>query len=193
MHVSKKKYIDLKVYCSSIVKHQWKPNQLKESHGLSYLHVAIPATVARPVIVSVVPRPPAYRHSARPGWIQVRGFRLDACTDKLVVLSLVDGELEFPQNVIVDMSRIAALLKQHSRILEPHCIVLFEDEVGAHGEHDGEGIRIRFDVDLRVEPLKDTEGHIECLLTVFFMLGECACLQNSKGKDGLDLPPVVPK
>ena len=83
--------------------------------------------------------------------------------------------------MVVDMSRIATLMKQHSRILKPHDIIFFEDEIGAHGEHDGEGIGVRFDISLRVEPLKDTEGHSECLLPIFFMFGECACLQNSSG------------
>lgn len=67
-------------------------------------------------------------------------------------------------------------MEQHPRSVEPHRLVLLKNEVSAHGEHDGEGVRVRFDVCLRVEPIEDTEGHIECLFAVFLVLRESTCL-----------------
>ena len=69
-------------------------------------------------------------------------------------------------------------MEQHPRSVEPHRLILLKNEVGAHGEHDGECVRVRFDVCLRVEPIEDTEGHIKCLFAVFLVLRESTRLKK---------------
>mmetsp|Transcript_12713 Transcript_12713/g.23430 ORF Transcript_12713/g.23430 Transcript_12713/m.23430 type:complete len:328 (+) Transcript_12713:602-1585(+) len=83
--------------------------------------------------------------------------------------------------MVVDVTRITALLEQHPRILKPQLLIFFEDEIGAYREHDCEGVRVRFDVGLRVEPIEDAEAHRECPLAVFLVLREGTCIHDSVG------------
>mmetsp|Transcript_8243 Transcript_8243/g.17605 ORF Transcript_8243/g.17605 Transcript_8243/m.17605 type:complete len:538 (-) Transcript_8243:3458-5071(-) len=144
-------------------------------------HVAVSATIARPIVVSVVPRPPVHCHGSGPGWIQVGSLGLDSGTYELVILRLIYSELEFPQHMVVDVPRITAFLKQHARILKPRLLIFFEDEVRAHRKHNGKGVRIRFDIRLRVKPIKHAEAHCECLLSVFLVLRKCTCIHDRIG------------
>mmetsp|Transcript_3785 Transcript_3785/g.6442 ORF Transcript_3785/g.6442 Transcript_3785/m.6442 type:complete len:228 (-) Transcript_3785:3470-4153(-) len=83
--------------------------------------------------------------------------------------------------MIINMSRLAALLKQHLCALKTHRRILFWNEIGTNREHDGEGVRIRLDIRLRVQPLEDTERHLKSFLAVHIMLGESTCVHDGIG------------
>ena len=55
--------------------------------------------------------------------------------------------------------------------------ILLSNQVSTNRQHDGEGVRIWFDVFLRVKPLKGTERQVKSLNTILFMFGKGTCLE----------------
>mmetsp|Transcript_24069 Transcript_24069/g.34425 ORF Transcript_24069/g.34425 Transcript_24069/m.34425 type:complete len:204 (-) Transcript_24069:2332-2943(-) len=150
----------------------------------NYPQIALPATTTvagRPVVVAAVPLLPIVSHGTRPLLRKVLSLRFNASTNKLVIFKLIDGEFKLPKDMVIDMSGLAALFKQHLRALKTYWCLLFRNEIGTDREHDGEGVSIRLDIWLRVQPLEDTERHLKSFFAIHIMLGESTCIHDGIG------------
>lgn len=88
---------------------------------------------------------------------------------------------ELSQNVVIDMARLAAALKERTGVIEPSHSVLTRKQVRTDREQYCISVSVRLHVGLGSDPVKHTKGNLERFWFVLFNLCKRTCLFCPRG------------
>ena len=119
---------------------------------------------------------------ARPGRWHGRGGGVGAILDQAQILIIAHGLPKLAKYVIVYISCIAAALEKIASMSITKGSVLAGKKIGANRKKNCISIRVRAHIRLIGKPVKDAEGYLQSLFTVFLILRKRTCLWSKSQK-----------
>ena len=119
---------------------------------------------------------------ARPRWRHGGSGSVALVVDERQIFLLRDGGSQLPQDVVVDMTGLAASFEKCLGVRVTAGRVLLRQQVGAHRKKNGVRVRVWIHVRLCEKPVVDSKRDLESFNSILGNLGESACLVHREEK-----------